>query len=83
MTNYIETAAWAKKLTDEQLTAAVHELRERGYAVSCYGPTVFEEMFEGHEGMENVDWEDLIDTEALEDMMSDTAFNYAMSIAQS
>lgn len=82
MTNYVETAAWAKKLTDEQLTAALHELRERGYAVSCYGPNEFEEMFEGHEGMGNVDWEDLIDTHVLEDTMGEAAFDYAMAVAK-
>jgi hypothetical protein len=42
-----ELRAWAKTLSDEQLTMALYELRDRGHAVACYGAREFESVFDG------------------------------------
>jgi hypothetical protein len=75
--------AWAKTLTDDQLTAALHELRDRGHAVACYGFPEFESMFDG-------DLDEEFDGDAfmeehrddLEEAMCETARDYFKSNAE-
>lgn len=42
-----EARAWAKTLTDTQISAALEEMRERGAAVPYYSAEEFESMFDG------------------------------------
>jgi hypothetical protein len=78
-----ELDAWAKGLSDEQLTAVLYELRDRGHAVACYGAREFEALFEG-ELDEDFDLKEFMKEHQnqLEEVMCDSARSYFLYEAE-
>lgn len=44
----IELSAWAKTLTQDQLAAALNEMRRRGAAIAIYDAAEIRTMYDGH-----------------------------------
>jgi hypothetical protein len=78
-----ELDAWAKGLSDEQLTAVLYELRDRGHAVACYGANEFRALFDG-ELDEDFDMEEFMKEhrDQIEEVMCDSARSYFLAIAE-
>ncbi|WP_353645729.1 hypothetical protein [Mesorhizobium sp. WSM2239] len=74
---YEELKTWAAALTDEQLTQALYELRDRGSSVACYNAGEFEAMFDG-DLREDFDGEAWMDEhrDDLEEVMCEAARQY-------
>lgn len=77
MTNrFKELQTWAKALSDEELTHALFELRDRGHAIAAFGTQdvadVFDADFDNYDEQLVTDW---LDThrEALEERMCEAA----------
>ena len=69
-TQYEESTAWAKTLTDEQLSFALYELRARGNAVAAYEASDASELFDLAKEPDDAEW---FDKDALEDAMCEAA----------
>ena len=77
-----ELQEWAAKLSDEQLTMALYELRDRGHAVACYGKEEFAALFDGELDKE-FDLEDFMQEHraGIEDDMCEVARQYFIEMA--
>lgn len=75
-----ERDTWAKGLTDEQLTAALYEMRDRGAAAASYDADEFATMFDGDDDAVGCDWETFMEEhrDTLEEVMCDAARDYAL-----
>jgi hypothetical protein len=80
---YDEGMKWAKVLTDEQLTYALYELRDRGSSVACYNAGEFDSMFDG-ELREDFDLDAFMaeHRDDIEEAMCDAAREYFMREAE-
>lgn len=77
MSTWSQDRAFAKELTDDQLVAALYELRDRGHAAPCYGAGEFASMFDGELAEDfNLDGFMVEHREALEEAMCETAREY-------
>jgi hypothetical protein len=67
---YDEYAAWAKTLSDTELSHVLYEMRRRGWAVTAYEANDGSELFDVINEPEDGTW---FDNEAIEDAMCEAA----------